>query len=90
MQMSRAEDHDDDDVSFNDSNKRKRYGSRTRSMGKEKVGLRALKKLFIKFGGTVSLKNPDTKIYIFDGIGLENENTILVRRIATGPKVCDM
>lgn len=80
------QDHDDDDVSFNDSNKRKRYGSRTRSMGKEKVGLRALKKLFIKFGGTVSLKNPDTKIYIFDGIGLENENTILVRRIATGPK----
>jgi len=71
----------------------KRYSSRARSMTIEKESIKSLKSLLVQFGGRVDLKNPDCKIYIFDGL-VENESDgicckILARRIATGPKVCD-
>lgn len=64
--------------------KEKRYSSRARSMKMEREGLKALTELLQKFGGKVDLLNPDVKIYIFDG--LENNNKVLARRMAVGPR----
>lgn len=68
-----------------DAQKEKRYGSRTRSLTKEKEALRALEPLLIQFGGSVNLQNPDCKIYVFDG--LVREQVTLARTIASGPSV---
>jgi hypothetical protein len=54
----------------------------------ETKGLNALKDLLIQFGGKVDLKNPQVKVYIFDGLQeSSNARKILARRIADGPKV---
>jgi hypothetical protein len=73
--------NDDNNVSA----KEKRYGSKARSMKLEKEGLDALKELMIQFGGKVDLRNPDCKIYAFDG--LLHAQKALTRRIAISPKV---
>ena len=65
--------------------KDKRYGSRSRSMSREKEALNALKRLLILFGGSVDLVKPDCKIYVFDG--LRGNQKVLARRIASGPVV---
>jgi hypothetical protein len=66
----------------------KRYGASARSMKLETKGLNALKDLLIQFGGKVDLKNPQVKVYIFDGLQeSSNARKILARRIADGPKV---
>ena len=65
--------------------KEKRYGARARSLSMEQEGLKALKGLLIRFGGKVDLRNPDCKIYVFDG--LHNSKKVLTRRIAVSPKV---
>lgn len=73
------------DPNTSDVGREKRYGSRARSMALEKAGLTALKDLLILFGGKVNLLEPDTKVYIFDGL-VEKSKT-LARRIASGPRV---
>ena len=69
----------------NVSAKEKRYGSNARSMKLEKEGLDALEELMVLFGGKVDLRNPDCKIYAFDG--LVHAQKALTRRIAISPKV---
>jgi tRNA G10 N-methylase Trm11 len=63
-----------------------RYGGRrTRSTSREKEALQALEPLLAEFGGRVNLKEPDEKIYIFDG--LTQKDITLARRLASGPRV---
>ena len=63
-----------------------RYGGRTRSVTKEKEACLALKPLLIQFGGQVDLKQPDVKLYVFDGL-FQVERVVLTRRLANGPQV---
>ena len=64
--------------------KERRHGGRTRSLNMEKEALLALKPMLLKFGGGVDLKNPDCKIYVFDGL---MGKKVLARKIASGPPV---
>ena len=68
-----------------DAKKKKRYGSRARSVTMEKQALRDLEPLLGTFGGAVNLREPDCKIYVFDGIG-EDGKMVLARRVASGPQ----
>lgn len=65
--------------------KQKRHGDRTRSMNQEREACLSLQPLLRLFGGRVNLENPDTKLYVFDGI--KGEGFALTRRMATGPKI---
>jgi tRNA G10 N-methylase Trm11 len=65
-----------------------RYGGRARSMTAESEALNALKPLLIKFKARVNLKEPDCKIYIFDG--LKGGKPVLARRLMTGPQISIM
>jgi len=56
----------------------------------ERDGLWALEDLLIHFGGQVNLEDPDSKIYIFDGLedeisGVRVARKFFARRIAAGP-----
>ena len=64
--------------------KERRHGGRTRSVNMEQEALLALKPMLLKFGGRVDLRNPDCKIYVFDGM---MGKKVLARKIASGPKV---
>ena len=64
-----------------------RYGGRTRSVTKEKEACLALRPMLIQFGGKVDLKQPDVKIYVFDGLFQDSERVVLTRRLANGPQV---
>lgn len=67
-----------------------RHGSRTRSVTKEREACLALRPLLIQFGGKVDLKQPDVKIYLFDGLFRDNkrsERVVLTRRLASGPQI---
>jgi len=67
------------------SKKEKRHsGKRTRSVNMEQEALLALKPMLLEFGGGVDLKNPDCKIYVFDGL---MGKKVLARKIASGPPV---
>ena len=68
-----------------DAKSEKRYGSRTRSLTLEKKALRELEPLLKTFSGAVNLRQPDCKIYVFDGIGEAGE-MVLARRLVTGPQ----
>ena len=64
--------------------KERRHGIRARSVSMEKDALMALKPMLLKFGGGVDLKNPDCKMYVFDGL---NGRKALARKLADGPRV---
>lgn len=64
-----------------------RYGASSRSMQLERKALKALKPLLLQFGGRVDLQNPDSKIYVFDGL---LGKKVLGRRIARGPQTSIM
>lgn len=64
--------------------KAKRHGARARSMEEEKKAMQDMTPLFEKLAGRVDLKNPDCKIYLFNGL---KGKTVLVRRVAKGPPV---
>lgn len=70
---------------FSDTKKERRYGERARSLSMEKEALTAMKPLLETFGGGVNLREPNTKIYVFDGLG--NGRKVLARRMASGPQV---
>ena len=67
--------------------KERRHGARARSLTMEKEALLALKPLLLKFGGGVDLKQPDCKIYVMDGLGVEEKKKVLARKIASGRRV---
>jgi len=69
------------------SKKERRHGGTTRSVSMEKEALLALKPMLLKFGGGVDLRNPDCKIYVFDGLV---KKKALAREIATGPQIFSM
>jgi hypothetical protein len=74
-------------LSTSNTGKEKRYSARARSTTLEKAGLKALTELLIRFGGKVSLLEPDCKIYLFDG--LEESQKLLARCIGVGPRVSE-
>jgi 16S rRNA G966 N2-methylase RsmD len=61
-------------------------GRKTRSMEEEKAALLALRPLLIPFGGPVNLRQPDTKIYVLDGLVSSHgtPSTVLARRLSPG------
>lgn len=59
-------------------------GGRTRSVKMEQKALLALKPMLLKFGGRVDLRDPDCRIYVFDGM---MGTKVLARKIASSPKV---
>lgn len=64
---------------------RSRYGKNVRSpLTAERNAIQSMAALFLRFGGNVDLKDPDCKVYLFEGF--HNRGIVLARLLARGPE----